>query len=197
MKIYMLLVGFVIFISGCSPVYVVKNEYIPSNDRVCLKKCQTDRIQCQKECNSDFSRCVAQAKEKAYEMAKKEEKIYNKRFLAYLKDKDRFDFEILEWRDRYDVVYRDWNYFREECKKNPKNSYACERRDDLRAVIKRMLKSKPKSPKMPKKVTFEKIFKDLQSGCERDCGCQELFDSCFVSCGGSIYPHRICVRNCD
>ncbi|HEY9199510.1 MAG TPA: hypothetical protein VIR60_09090, partial [Gammaproteobacteria bacterium] len=32
--------------------------------------------------------------------------------------------------------------------------------------------------------------------CDRDCGCQPDYDSCFLSCGGSRITEQRCIVNC-
>ncbi len=196
-KYILAVVGFVVF-SGCAPVYVVKNQYIPpkAENTKCLNSCLQSKKECKNECVNKYQSCMDDAFEKAKKVYAKLNNNYERKYKRYLLKMEDYDYRIFDWHNDYDESYRDWQYFRKECKVNPSNKYACDREDDLMYVIKKLRRDKPKKPRIPRKESFEKILKAEQSKCVKNCGCNDLYDSCFVSCGGEIIPHKICVKNC-
>ena len=52
-------------------------------------------------------------------------------------------------------------------------------------------------PIPPFKPSREQIAAQLvQQQCDRDCGCQTIYDACFLGCGGKKIPEVKCVAHC-
>ncbi len=199
MKSIIFILGFVVFFSGCAPQYAVRNQYIPPLDqksKVCLKECFYQKQACQQRCEEDYSDCLSYANERAKKIQIRTDKDYKQRYENYLARQNDYNLEIYDWQNRYDERYKDWRYFNKKCSKN-NDKYACEREYYLRYIIKRLRRDRPVEPREPRYITFSENLANQQKSCSKNCGCSNLYDSCFISCGGEIVPHKICVRNCD
>lgn len=52
-------------------------------------------------------------------------------------------------------------------------------------------------PFPPETPSRDKAFNQLrQEKCTIDCGCQPIYDSCFLACGGKRIPDAKCIANC-
>ena len=191
--------GFGFLFSGCAPQYVIRNQYIPplgKNSKVCLQNCLKVKQQCKQRCAEDYSDCLSYAYDKAKQMQNKIDKSYKQRYARYQAKLSDYNFDIFDWQNRYDEKYNDWRYFSDKCSQNG-DRYACGRRDELRYMIKNLRRNKPNKPREPRYITFDKTLVQQQSRCVKKCSCDDMFDSCFISCGGEVVPHKICVENCD
>ena len=197
---YLLLsLPFVLFISGCAPQYAVKNIYIPpvgQKAKQCINECTNIRNKCQSRCNIQYNQCLNDAYERAKDIKAIMDKRYKRKYNKYLKRLSDYNLKIFDWQNEYDKNYKDWNYFRKQCKIS-QDRYACDRENDLRYIIKRMLINKPKEPRPPVQKSFNEIVSNEQSHCKNECGCKEDFDICFLNCGGEIQMRKICVKNCE
>ncbi len=194
-----LLLTFVLFISGCAPQYAVKNIYIPpvgQKAKQCINECTNARNECQSKCDLQYNQCLNDAYERAKDIKAIMDKRYKRRYNKYLKRLSDYNLKIFDWQNEYDQNYQDWSYFRNKCKTSH-DTYACNREDDLRYIVKRMLRNKPREPKPPRQKSFNEIVSNEQSLCKRECGCQKDFDICFLNCGGEIQMRKICIKNCD
>ncbi|MFK5881734.1 MAG: hypothetical protein QM482_05925 [Sulfurospirillum sp.] len=199
MKTIVFVLGFVFLFAGCAPRYVIRNQYIPPLDtgsRACLKNCSKAKQKCKQKCAEDYSDCLSYAYDKAKQIQIKSDKNYKKRYNRYQARLNDYNFNIFDWQNRYEQRYSDWKYFSDKCSKNGDN-YACERENELSYIIKKLSRSRPREPKAPKYITFEETLAKQQNRCVEKCGCDDVYDSCFIGCGGEIIPHRICVKNCD
>jgi hypothetical protein len=57
----------------------------------------------------------------------------------------------------------------------------------------------PPSPPPPPPVAptlAQEMARLSEERCDRDCGCQPVYDSCFLGCGGKIENETKCIANC-
>jgi hypothetical protein len=187
------------FISGCAPEYTVKNIYIPPvgyKAKQCLNSCRYEKADCDTKCQNSYNKCLNEAFLRAKDIKAIEDKQYSKRYGRYIRRLNDYNARMFDWQNEYDQNYRDWSYFRDKCKANH-DSYACDRANDLRYIIRKSLRTKPKEPRAPVKKSFSQIVKNEQKLCKSDCGCQKEYDICFLNCGGEIQLKKICIANCD
>jgi len=195
----MFILGLVTFFSGCAPQYAIRNQYIsPINQKskVCLRECAYQKQACQQRCEEDYSDCLSYANERAKKIQVKIDRKYKDRYENYLAKQNDYNLERLNWQNRYDERYRDWRYFNKKCSKH-NDKYACRREYDVRHIIERLRRNRPIEPIEPRYITFDENLANQQKSCSENCGCNDSYNSCFVSCGGEIVPHKICIRNCD
>jgi hypothetical protein len=49
-------------------------------------------------------------------------------------------------------------------------------------------------PKMPTRADVRAQLE--KSSCQADCGCQPVYEGCFVGCGGQRLSETVCIKNC-
>ncbi len=190
-----LLVGIVFLISCGGPKYAVKYSYIPGSDYSCLKECQRERSSCVNRCEERYNRCVLSAQKRAFEVYKRELSNYRRRLDEYNRLLEIYQRELSVWSSNYEQMKKDYAFFREICLKE-KNSYACSRADELKKKLREEKYDRPIRPLKPVPPDLGSIISKLSSICKKDCCCEELYNSCFVSCGGKLILYRFCVENC-
>ena len=186
-----------IFTSCGSPRYVVKYKYVPPQDsKECLKSCERRFEECQKSCNEKYQRCVDSSWEEARKIYKEELQLYREKLNNYNLKRKEYLNDVIEWNERIKKVYRDYRFFSSLCKRR-KERFACERKQELRELLDTLQEEKPIEPQKPEEPSLNRIFQQISSRCSADCNCKELFDNCFVSCGGTLIPNRMCIENCE
>ncbi len=186
--------------SACGgPKYVVKNRYIPPivvKDNSCLHICEEKFESCQKACENQYQSCMADVRLKAINIYEKDIAKYEKQLAVYQEEMRFFRQKITEYQENFKKLNDDFRFFKRICQEK-QDRYACLRQKELKKEIYHFKQNKPFRPIRPKKPNLEIIIKKLMITCHRDCGCQEIYDRCFLSCGGTIIPEKICVENCQ
>ncbi|TCK03387.1 hypothetical protein [Phorcysia thermohydrogeniphila] len=187
-----------LMLASCgSPRYIVKYKYVPpQNSKECLKSCEVKFEECQKSCNEKFQRCINKSWEEARKIYQAELLSYRKELSAYREKRRNYLNDLIEWNEQFKRVYRDYRFFSSICRRT-KERYACERKRELRELLDTVKAEKPKKPSKPKEPSLDSIFREISSKCTTQCGCQELFNNCFVSCGGKLIPYKMCIENCE
>ncbi|NOX16066.1 MAG: hypothetical protein GXP61_08600 [Epsilonproteobacteria bacterium] len=199
MKVLLFALGLGILFAGCAPKYVLQKHYITPknmNFEKFSQECSSNRAICQDTCRANLDSCLSRAYDRAKNILVVSNKNYEKKYQRYLARMNDYNFNIIDWQSRYDKDYRDWQYFRDICRKK-NDRYACDREDDLRYIVKNEIRNRPKEPKEPRSASFEEILSTQQKVCTQNCGCQEDFDICFTKNGGIIKSNKECIENCD
>lgn len=195
----LLLMGLLLFLTGCAPRYVIQNEYITSASASfapCVERCSVSQQTCQTQCQQRYQLCLDEAYAKAKAVEQEELKAYEHEYGRYRMDFSFFQSDMYRWRRDFDDVSRDFNYFQKRCTKDKEVS-ACQKRDELRRYLNRLNYERPREPRMPMRPSFEQILLNQQTFCSTDCGCEQAYDGCFTACGGRVIPHKICIEYCD
>jgi len=195
---FLILLSALLF-SGCGPRYVIKNQYIPptqTNSQKCLNQCAQARGACQAQCQQRYQYCLDDAYGKAKAVEQEELRAYDMAYMRYQMDFTQFRHRLHTWERDYHDYGRDLSHFQSRCERE-KDAYSCKRRDELRNHLNRMKRDRPREPWVPVRPSFEDILVNQQSFCTTNCGCEQTYDNCFVGCGGTVIPHKICVENCD
>ena len=168
----------VVVLAGCvsqSPRYQSVYHYEPPTDskgQACLEKCGQKMEACQQRCTADYQTCLAG-------IAPLVEGRYSEALKRYAAELDRYRWELgryqlylsLSWHDSfwYDRgFYHPW----------PEPYYF-----------------PPVAPKTPSRdEEFNRLRKER---CEVECGCQPIYDTCFLACGGKRIPEVKCIANCS
>ncbi len=189
----------IIFLFSCStsPEYKIEKLYLDGN-KECIKTCQTKKLKCEKQCKSEYEKCINTAYKRAKEtynilvkQYEKELKIYNSLFDKYLHEYD-------QWFSKYSLIFDSYQYYRDRCQKDKKDSYSCYKYNQLKSELEHLRYLKPYPPNKPTPPDFKKILQDEKNNCINRCSkCEEQFDICFTTCGGKISIKKICVKNCD
>jgi len=199
MKGILLTLGFVVLLTGCASKYALQKEYIvPQNIKFenFAQDCSAKRVTCEQKQKKDYNICLNNALERAKNIQTLSNKKYQKKYQRYLTRMNDYNFNIIDWQSEYDKDYRDWQYFRDQCRKN-NDKYSCDREDDLRYIVKNERKDRPREPREPRFVTFTEILATQQKLCNVKNECENKFDICFISHGGKVRSNRVCIENCD
>lgn len=164
-------------LAGCTspnPRYQTAYRYEPPADsagQACLEKCGQKMEACQQRCTSDYQTCLTG-------IAPLVEGRYGEALKRYAAELDRYRWELeryqlylsLSWHDSF------W-YDRGFHHPWPSPYYF-----------------PPAAPKTPSRdAEFDRLRKEK---CELECGCQPIYDTCFLVCGGKRIPEVTCIANC-
>ena len=187
----------VFFLASCGgPEFAVKYKYVPPADnKVCLETCDKKFNACVEKCSERRERCLEKVRKEAEQIYREQLREYSKQVELYNKEIKNYQNELLSWNDKFTKLYKDYRYFDAVCRRT-KDYVACNRRDELRELLEDLNDEKPKKPVKPEAPSFERILARLQASCNVDCGCKDIYDACFTSCGGKLIPYKFCVKNC-
>lgn len=196
-KIVLVIVA--VFLAGCTPRYVVKNQYVPSQDTgftQCISAYEAEKNICEQNCRADYQVCLDSAYERAKSIHELQLIKYNELYENYL-----FEFRVyktykFEFDRNYRNLERDYRYFSKECSKK-KNGFTCRRKNELINSMEIMKRDRLRRPRVPKKPSLNTIVKNQQSYCISNCSCSKKFDIGYENCGGKIISYKYCVENCD
>ncbi|MDD3324402.1 MAG: hypothetical protein PHN38_04720 [Sulfurospirillaceae bacterium] len=183
-----------LFLTGCGPKYILKNEYSISTSpqaKECVNGCSFLKQTCEK----NYQTCLNSAYERAKQVESEEIAVYHKEYDRYLFDFEGYRQERHRWEFDFDVIKRDAHYFDIRCVSS-KDSYACHRANELERALRRMERNRPFPPPMPLKPSFGSILSQQQETCLAQFDCMREYDSCFVGCGGEVRTYKVCVENC-
>lgn len=194
-----ILIAVAVFLVGCTPKYVVKNQYIPAqNDGFvqCVSVYEQEKEICEQNCRNEYQICLNNAYQRAQDIYEIQLLKYNEAYENYL-----FKYRVYQtYKYEFDINYRnlnrDFRYFSKECT-NKKNGYPCRRKNELYRSMKIMERDRLRQPRMPRKPSLNKIVRNQQNFCKNDCSCSENFDRGYETCGGKIISYKYCVENCD
>ncbi|OAG28451.1 hypothetical protein [Thermodesulfatator autotrophicus] len=187
-------------LSACGgPEYIIKNHYIlpaDTSSSPCIKDCQEKFENCQKACEAQYHACLSDVRQKATSLYEKELKKYREELNIYQDETNLFQQKLALYLEKLKELSDDYHFFEKICQEK-QDKYACSRQEELKKKISRLKQEKPSHPLKPVEPDLEDIIKKLTATCSRDCGCQKIYDHCFISCGGTIIPEKFCVENCQ
>lgn len=187
------------FFLGCTPKYVIKNQYKPANNAnfvQCSQSCNLQRQTCQENADFEYKICSQDAHNRAKDISNLEFLAYEKEYQQYLDAMNSYRRIHTSWKREFNFTYKDFVYFQEQCKTR-KEKYACYRERELDKALKYMRHYKPILPQEPNKPSFQSIYKKELKNCLKSSKCDSEYDKCYISCGGEVIPHKVCVSNCD
>ena len=194
-----LLISIIFLINACSPRYEIKTHYtLPSNlnGKQCVRTCSNERKVCQAHCNQKQDQCLATAKQSAKDAFPSLMNEYQGVLDQYHYAMDRYNLEMETWQREERRVHQDFEHYRERCHQSNKNNYECQRAHELDSQLHSLEDHEPMAPERPIKPSLSSEIQESQRNCSNSCGCDKEYDSCFVSCGGSLRYERFCVENC-
>jgi len=196
------LIGLVaLLLTACSPKYVVKTVYIqPSTkqEKVCVQECNVKRQTCQIHCNQKRDNCLVEAEKKAKESFPSMLDEYDYIMHQYEREQNRYEVEIASWDRNHHHLEEKFQTYRRLCdNKKDRKSYECRRAREIDSELESIEAIEPTAPPHPHEPILAEEIKKAQSSCSNNCGCQDDYDNCFVSCGGTLDYKKICVENCN
>ena len=161
-------------LSGCiSPRYQTLYRYEPPTDtagRACLGQCGQKFSGCKSECQEQHQACIKGTEPLV-------EKRFQEKLLQYQRDFRHYQYALELYQRQltlgayyYDPYYGSRPYYGYE----------------------------PRFPPIPPFLPHrEQLAKQVeQQQCDGDCGCQSIYDTCFLGCGGQKIPAVKCIAHC-
>jgi hypothetical protein len=172
---WLLLLAALLAAAGCmSPRYQTLYRYEPPTDvagKVCLEQCEQKIAGCKNHCEEKYGACVKSVEPMIEQHYEESMRRYQRELNYYYHAVEIYQRQITLGWYYYDPYYGSWPYF-----------YGYE----------------PRFPPIPPfQPNRERIARQvIQQQCDRDCGCQSVYDACFLGCGGIKIPEVKCVANC-
>ena len=171
-----LLIAVLIGLTSCaSPRYQTLYRYEPPTDaagHACLERCEDKLSGCLSSCSITLQSCSKRIEPEA-----------EARYSEALK---RYEMEL--------NIYR-WELQRYEINQTLNWQYHSLAADHLHYYAWPRPYYFPPTP--PRKPGRDELFNRLRKEkCETDCGCQPIYDACFLTCGGKKIPEVRCIANC-
>ncbi|MEK6664653.1 MAG: hypothetical protein AABY73_12390 [Pseudomonadota bacterium] len=174
MRSYLLALAIALFLSGCaSPLYQTVYRYEAPTDasaRACLQTCEPKLAACQTSCQHRYQSCLKEIEPLVDTRHSEALKRYENELDRYRLELQHYQLQLsLGW-GYHSLWYDPWPYW------HP--TYF-------------------PPPIPPHKPTRDEAYNRVRKErCESDCGCQPIYDACFLSCGGKMIPEVKCIANC-
>lgn len=159
-------------LAGCAamPRYQTVTRHVPPQGTVaqaCLGQCAAAMEGCQRDCEARRQSCAKSVLPDAQARHAEALRQYEAALVGYRWELERYRLDLmLGW--GHDPFWGAWGWF----------------------------PPFPPSPP-PAAPSLEQITARLISQrCDRDCGCQSAYDTCFLACGGTIQQESQCIANC-
>lgn len=170
------LIAILISLTSCaSPRYQTLYRYEPPTDatgRACLEKCENKLASCQSSCSITFQSCSKSIEPEAEAQYSEALKRYEMELNRYRWELQRYELnQSLNW-EYHSLAAGHWHY-----SPWPRPYYF-----------------PPTPPRKPSRDDALARLRKLK--CDSDCGCQPIYDACFLSCGGKKIPEVRCIANC-
>lgn len=177
MRSYLFPLAIALFLSGCaSPRYQSVYRYEAPTDasaRACLQTCEPKLASCQTSCQHRYQACLKEIDPLVDTRHGEAIKRYENELDRYRLELQHYQLQLLLGWGHSSMWYDPWNHYYPW----PDPYYA--------------------QPYPPQKPTRDEAFNRVRKErCESDCGCQPIYDACFLSCGGKMIPEVKCIANC-
>ena len=196
--IILLLLG--ILLGSCSPVYKITHDLSPPktvNGLICIKGCQSQLNQCNRQCSKRFDQCSIKAEQQARKELPALLHAYPQKLQLWLNSKAEYerDLDWHEFRRHMSDSRRD--YYLDRCEKKGKNRSYCSnsfyyQHDFLQHDRPSFNIPRPIQPSLAN--VAAKIRK---LSCNKNCRCNSKYRLCYSSCGGVIKSKKLCIKNCN
>jgi hypothetical protein len=202
---------FILFLllSACSPQYQLVHDYSPpkqTKGMECVnKKCTKNRNSCQKRCNSNFQNCLITQKKAAHQSYTIQLDNYYHEMELYQSDLALYREKIDNYHLKKDIIKLKMEKALNHCnKKHNANKHKpnkhnpnkqCSKYHQYKKKLKKLYR--PYHPHQPAKPSLAYTIREFQKHCSKKCQCDDLFNYCYIGCGGKIESRTICIKNCD
>lgn len=177
MKLCLLAAAFMLC-ACASPRYQTVYRYeapVGADAQACLQNCETKLGSCKSACQQRYQACLKDIEPLVDTRHGEAQKRYENELDRYRSDLQHYQLQLsLGWGYSYSSIWYDpWPFYHPF----PDPHFP--------------------PPIAPRKPTREDSFNRVrQERCEGDCGCQPIYDACFLSCGGKLIPEVKCIANC-
>jgi len=176
-------------LGGCGPVYELRDHYSPPLDpagQQCIRGCETQRSGCRLDCDRAYSSCSREANTEAREAYSRALEVYAAELETYGAEQALYDRDYQEYRDRKAELDDAHDRAKQRCRqREPKACAEEDRLDDQRDRLREDYYGS------------EETARVRALRCDDECGCQDSFKACYISCGGQVETLRYCLENCD
>lgn len=175
---YFLLCGLALIalLGGCaSPRYQTVYRYEAPTDgggRACVEKCAPQLSSCQTACQSKRAACVKNIEPEVDSRYQEALRAYEAAFEQYRRDMSYYQMHFAFGWGYRPGWYGPWAY-----SPWPEPYYAA-----------------PSPPLKPMREHVQAAVEKQR--CDADCGCQPIYDACFLGCGGKKIPETQCIAHC-
>ncbi len=177
------------------PKYEIRYRYLPPEDPACLRTCEEKFSRCKESFRQERQKCLERSRKEAVKLYEEALKEYERDLALYQERLSLYRKEMLAFREKEAALRGDYRFFKKTCEER-NEQYACLRAQELRKILKEMAGEKPSRPEKPSKPRLEEFLAPLRELCREEKLCEERFQKCFLACGGTLVPERICVKNC-
>lgn len=161
--------------AGCAavPRYQTVKRYVPpegATAQVCLDKCSARMDHCKQDCEGRYQSCAKSVLPDAQARYGDLLRQYDAALAQYRWELDRYRMDLMMgWGWGWgDPYWGMWGWYPAFPPPLP-----------------------PVAPSLDREVA-----RLTAERCDRDCGCQSAYDSCFLGCGGAIQHETQCIANC-
>lgn len=173
----LLLVFFAAGLLGCAspgPRYQTAYRYEPPVDsagQACLEKCGQKMEACQQQCTANYQICLTGIEPLV-------DGRYGEALKRYAVEFDRYRWELERYHLYLSLNWHDSLWYGQGFHHPWPGPYYF-------------------APIAPKKPSRDEEFNRLRKErCEVECGCQPIYDACFLACGGKRTVEVTCIANC-
>ena len=169
-------------LAGCAgPRYQTVYRYEAPTDadgRTCLAACEPKLANCQNSCQAQHQACVKSIEPMV-------EALFQKKLQQFQRDIQNYQLDFGLYQHRRALGFNHYYPF-----------YGRGRGYGLgRQFYDYGPHFPPTPPFKPERAQIAKQVEQAQ--CARDCGCQPIYDACFLSCSGKKIPEVKCIANCS
>lgn len=186
-------------LSACSPQYKLVYDYNPPEhekgmqciNRQCIKNQNT----CQLNCNSTYKGCLSNQEIAARENYPILLDTYYHEMELYESDLYLYHEKLNSYQLKKELVALKIDTALKYCNKRHIENKHC---SDYHFNKKRLKKiPRPYRPTQPGKPLLVSSIRAFQKLCSKDCQCNNLFNLCYIGCGGQVDSRRLCTKNCN
>jgi hypothetical protein len=173
----LILTGLLAGLSACAsaPRYQTTYRYQPPADPAglaCLDKCTQKMEACQSQCQEKYQACLKRIEPKVDER-------YGEALKRYAIELDRYRAELDHYRLSLSLSWGHYPWYGHGFYYPWPEPYYFP------------------PPLPPRKPSRDEEFNRLKKEqCDADCGCQPVYDTCFLACGGTRTLEERCIANC-
>jgi len=188
-----------LLLSACSPQYKLVHDYYPPKQNKgmeCInKQCTKNRNSCQNSCNNNFQNCLINQEKAAHHNYPILLDNYYHEMELYQSDLSLYHEKINNYHLKKDNIKLKMNNALNHCNKKHKDDKQCSEYHHYKKKLKKIYR--PYHPNQPIKPSLAHSIRDFQKSCSKNCQCDDLFNQCYIGCGGKIDTRKICISNCN
>lgn len=193
------LIFITILLGSCSPVYKITHDLSPpktASGLICIKGCQAQLNQCNKNCSKRYDQCAIKADQQARKELPNQLQAYPQKLENWLNAKARYQRDLDWYEFRRDMAEARRDRYLNSCLGKGKKRNHCLNSAAYRHEIFAYDRPRFSQPR-PIKPTLSSVAAKLRElKCSKSCKCESKYRLCYSSCGGSVKSKKVCIKNC-